>query len=139
MSKLVRVYLKNLNEVKEALTQGKKVWYVDRDTQGYYFILENGLINLYNSGYRLEQINSTIYDTHEFFIRENKQVELRIGEFYRTRANKKVVCTFYDNDMKDRKYQMSVLGSNRTFYVDKSGEAFKAEDDIKDYWSDQDE
>ena len=139
MSKLVRVYLKNLSEVREALTQGTKVWYVDRDTQGYYFILENGLINLYNSGYRLEQINSTIYDTHKFFIRENKQVELRIGEFYRTRANKKVVCTFYDDDMQDRKYQMSVRGSNKTFYVDKNGGAFMAEDDIKDYWSDQDE
>ena len=135
MSKLISKYLNSLEEVKNALLAGKKVWYIDVDGHQYYLKFEKGLILCYY-GNEIVSLSPLIVTSLKYFLRENVKIRMEVETFYRLRNGDKAICVYEETrESTPRPFKMEVLGDrNRSFYVDKDGEAYMAEDDVMDYW-----
>lgn len=141
MIKLIEKSLENLNEVKEALLSGKKVWYKQID--GYrYLLYSNGMINCYKENNELVILNYHIFNDGMYFLKEKVKIKMKLGKFYKTRNGKKAICVSHrPKKGKKLNYLMYILGDKdgMSFWVDEQGCANKADLDfpldIVNYWS----
>lgn len=144
MTRKIKVYLNTIEDLTKALKDGKTVYYDCDDEEEMEIKLVNGLlVQKYEEVYYVGP-GDLKFDTNEFYIKEKEPLKIEVGEFYKTRNGKKVICAYKSKHEKDgRPYFFSSVGGDELFstWTAENGfcsgnekEIYKR--DIVDYWED---
>ena len=143
VKKEMKKYLNTVEELTQALSEGKTV-YCDYDDEGVMEIkLVNGiLVQKYEDVFYISP-GDLEFDTNEFYLKEKGTLKIEIGKFYKTRSGKKVICVFKDACNK-QPFLFSEIGGEHvnSFWTGEEGRYYyqsttESEEDIVDYWEDK--
>lgn len=139
VKKEMKKYLNTVEELTQALSEGKTV-YCDYDDEGVMEIkLVNGiLVQKYEEVFYISP-GDLEFDTNEFYLKEKEPLKIEVGKFYKTRSGVKVICV---KKPSERGYSccFAVLGQERIISTTAKGEFVEGEEragDIVDYWEDK--
>lgn len=113
---MIKRYLKTIEEVTQALKDGKTV--EDKD---YKYRLVSGIICSLDKeeqkGCSNWAVGETIFKWAEPYVMEEEVLKLEVGKFYRTRSGNKVIVLNIDkNDTSGFPVRVAVVGCTNTMY-----------------------